>query len=154
MQWQTPSPSLSLGQFNVGSMCHVPRLHCAKSGSKLFSWTTPRAPRVCVCVCVCFLCAFAFVCPSQRNSRKKNNYNDDGLMDQNGCAVCPGECQSQSLSYCVHSAVREVDKTSSLPLPPLLVALPRGTGQSLFTFWLYLFVLMFFGYYQDHLIYN
>lgn len=152
MQWQTPSlpPSLS-----VRRRFDLPRAAAALCQVRLQSFLLDTATRTsCVCVCVCFLCAFAFVCPSQRNSRKKNNYNDDGLMDQNGCAVCPGECQSQSLSYCVHSAVREVDKTSSLPLPPLLVALPRGTGQSLFTFWLYLFVLMFFGYYQDHLIYN
>lgn len=146
--------SLSLPlSLSVQRRFDLPRAAAALCQVRLQSFLLDNATRT-SCVCVCFLCAFAFVCPSQRNSRKKNNYNDDGLMDQNGCAVCPGECQSQSLSHCVHSAVREVDKTSSLPLPPLLDALPRGTGQSLFTFWLYLFVLMFFGYYQDHLIYN
>lgn len=58
------------------------------------------------------------------------------------------------LSMCVSTVLRG-RLTKRRPFPfPILDTLPRGTGQSLFTFWLYLFVLMFFGYYQDHLIYN
>lgn len=52
---------------------------CSPSGQwSLHLWSflldkscTNATRTLCVCVFVCFLCAFAFVCPSQRNSTKR-----------------------------------------------------------------------------------
>lgn len=50
-----------------------------------------------VCVCVCVFPLRICVClpfPKEQHKKNSNIDNDDGLMDQNGCAVCPGECQT------------------------------------------------------------
>lgn len=141
------SPFLSL---SACSICHVPRLYCAKSGSKVSFWTTPRALRVCVCVfplriCVCL--------PFPKEQQKEKQLQWRRVNGPERLRRVP-RWVPVPLSMCVSTVLRG-RLTKRRPFPfPLLDTLPRGTGQSLFTFWLYLFVLMFFGYYQDHLIYN
>jgi len=83
----------------------------------------------------------------RRTLEAHKNYNDDGLMDQNRCGVCPGEWPlPKPLPYPFHN-----------PCLLSFQGLSQNTsrGQRLFSFRFHLFAQIdVLGYYRDHLIYN